>query len=437
MQAEILAVGSEITSGQRLDTNSQWLATRLGELGITTRHITAVDDDLERETEAIRIAATRADLVVVGGGLGPTQDDLTRDALARFAGVELIECAESLAAIESMFARRNRAMPERNRVQALLPRGAEALPNSIGTAPGIWFTYGASRFICLPGVPKELHEMFVREVVPRLGREGLARGVIVHRVINLFGKGESEVEMMAMDLTVRGRVPEVGITAHDATISLRVSAHGANESDALAEIEPTLATIRERFRDFVLAEGTADVADALVAALRQSVRTLAVAESCTGGRVAAQITAIPDVSSVFLGGVVSYANEVKAEMLGVPRELIASRGAVSPEVAQAMARGVRERTGADLGLSITGIAGPAGGSAEKPVGLVFLGLAHDRGVESRELRLGPEQPRDVIQGRAAKHAMNWARLHLIKQDREGTRASDSASSTPRADRSSG
>lgn len=415
MNAEIIAVGSELVSGQKLDTNSQWLSRRLGELGIEVLYHTSLGDDLTRNVEGFRVASGRADLVIVGGGLGPTQDDLTRDALAAVAGVPLAEDEESLRAIEALFARRNRAMQPRNRVQALLPSGSEALPNRVGTAPGMWMAVGEALFACLPGVPGELKIMFDEQVVPRLRRTGRLQRVIVHRVINLFGKGESDIEADALDLTARGRRPEVGITASDATISFRVSCDGATEEEATREMEPTLERIRERFGDLIVGEGDVDVPESLVLQLERTGSTIATAESCTGGLIASRITAVAGVSPYYPGGVVSYANEAKVDLLGVPAALIEAHGAVSPEVAEAMAEGVRRRFGATIGLGVTGIAGPTGGTPEKPVGLVYLGLATAEGVAHRKLEIGPEQPRDVIRSRAAKAAMNWARLTLAKR----------------------
>jgi nicotinamide-nucleotide amidase len=412
MIAEIVAIGTELVSGQSLDTNSQWLSRSLGALGISVHFHTGLGDDLAENIAALQIACTRADLVITSGGLGPTQDDLTREALAAVAGVSLVEDAESLAAIAAMFARRNRQMAERNRVQALRPEGAESLPNSVGTAPGIWMSVGRSRVACLPGVPHELKRMFDEQVVPRLRSLGAGSRVIVHRKINLFGRGESEIEAQALDLTARGRVPEVGITASEATISFRIVGEGGTEAEALGQIEPTVATIYERFGSFIVGEGSEEVVDALVRELFATRKTLAVAESCTGGLIAHEITSLPGVSEIFPGGVVSYSNAAKVELLGIPPELLEAHGAVSPEVAEAMARGVRERFHADIGLSVTGVAGPTGGTPEKPVGLVYLGLATSNSVESRRLEIGPEQPRDLIQRRSAKNAMNWARLKV-------------------------
>jgi nicotinamide-nucleotide amidase len=413
MTAEILAIGSELVSGQRIDTNSPWLSRQLGLIGIPVHFHTTLGDDLDENVAAFRVAIGRSDLVLMTGGLGPTQDDLTRDALAAVAGVPLVEDRASLAAIEALFARRNRPMAPRNRIQALVPEGAETLPNPIGTAPGIWTRIGQADVICLPGVPSEMKLMYEEQVRPRLLQRRPTGRVLVHRVIHLFGKGESEIEAEALDLTIRGRRPEVGITASDATISFRVSCDGASEAEALAEMQPTLDAIRQRFGELIVGEAEGeDVPEALARELARTGTTLSVAESCTGGLIAATLTRVPGISASFLGGVVSYANSVKEQALGVPGSLLDTRGAVSPEVAEAMARGVRERLGSDLGLSVTGIAGPGGGSPEKPVGLVYLGLATERGVAHRRLDIGPEQPRDVIRSRAAKHAMNWARLTL-------------------------
>jgi nicotinamide-nucleotide amidase len=327
--------------------------------------------------------------------------------------VPLIEDAEALATIAAMFARWNRVMAERNRVQALFPQGAEPLANPIGTAPGIWMTIGRATIAALPGVPSEMKRMFQDEVAPRLRRLGHGGRFIVHRKINLFGQGESQVESQAMDLTARGRIPEVGITASDATISFRITGIGATEAEAQELIRPTAELIYERFGSLIVGEGTEDVAEGLFAQLARTGSTIATAESCTGGQVAQRLTAIPGISAHYLGGAVTYSNESKTELLGVPAALIGAHGAVSPEVAAAMAEGVRTRLGASIGISTTGVAGPGGGTPEKPVGLVYLGLATANDTQTRRLDIGAERPRDFIQLFSAKAALNWARLVLI------------------------
>ncbi len=412
MRAEILSIGSELVSGQNLDTNSRWLSQQLGMLGVPVAYHTTLGDEMDDHLEAFRTAVGRAGLVLMTGGLGPTQDDLTREALALCAGVPLVEDAASLAAIAAIFERRNRPMADRNRVQAMFPVGAEPLPNPIGTAPGIWMKIGGAWVAAMPGVPSEMRRMFDDEVVPRLRELGLGGQHIVHRKINLFGRGESDIERDAMDLTARGRVPEVGITASEATISFRISGSGETEDEAIRQTEPTAATIYERFGPMIVGEGTADVADGLFAELARTGATIATAESCTGGLIARMITAISGVSPYYLGGAVTYSNASKTTMLGVPAERIEAHGAVSPEVAAAMAEGIRNRLGATIGISTTGIAGPTGGTPEKPVGLVYIGLATANGAETRRLDLGIERPRDFIQVFSAKSALNWARLVL-------------------------
>jgi nicotinamide-nucleotide amidase len=412
MKAEILSIGSELTSGQNLDTNSQWLSRRLAEVGIPVGWHTTIADNLDANIDAFRIAARRARLVIATGGLGPTLDDLTREAVAKAAGVEVVFHPESFEQIKEMFARRGRTMPERNRVQALFPAGAEPIPNDRGTAPGFWMPFGDSLIAAMPGVPTEMFAMFDSQVLPRLKALGLASGVLVQRKINLFGAGESAVEEKVADLTRRGHVPEVGITVSDATISLRILAQAATREEALAQIAPVERTIRERLRSLVFGAEEEELHDALVRLLAEKRRTLATAEGVTAGLVAQRIAHVPGASAVLRGGLVAYDNRLKTEMLGVPSELIEQHGAVSAAVAEAMAVGCRTRFRTDLAVSTVGIAGPGGGSADKPVGHVFVGLAWEGGVTSQNFSwIGT---RAEVQSRTAKLALNLVRLHLLK-----------------------
>jgi nicotinamide-nucleotide amidase len=412
MQSEIISIGSEITSGQNLDTNSQWLSRRLAEIGVAVSWHTTVADDLDANIDAFRIAAGRAGLVLVTGGLGPTQDDLTREALAKAAGVELTFHQELYDQIEGMFRSRSRTMPERNRVQAMLPASAEALPNECGTAPGVWMRFGAAHVGAMPGVPSEMYVMYEKQVRPRLLALGIGAGVLVQRKINVFGAGESAVEEKLLDLTRRGHVPEVGITVSDATISLRILAHAATLAEAQAQIEPVELTIRARLGEWVFGVEDEDLHDAVAALLRARRLTLATAESVTAGLVASRLSAVPGASAWLRGGIVAYDNRVKVDLLGVSQHLIDAHGAVSAEVAEAMAVGCRIRMRTDLAVSTVGVAGPGDLGPDKPVGTVFIGLAWDGGSSSSGFSW--TGGRTEVQRRTAKLALNRIRLHLLQ-----------------------
>jgi nicotinamide-nucleotide amidase len=415
MKCEILSIGSELTSGQNLDTNCQWLSRRLAEMGIAVGWHTTIADDLDANIEAFQIATRRAALVLATGGLGPTQDDLTREVLARVAGVALVEDADSLRQIEELFRRRNRAMPERNRVQALFPAGAVPIPNDRGTAPGIWMRLGECWLAAMPGVPSEMFAMFETQVRPRLPELGLGAGVLVQRKINIFGSGESAIEERLFDLTRRGHVPEVGITASDATISLRIFARAPSLAEAQAQIAPVEQTIRERLGDLVFGVDEEELQDVVAVLLASKHRSLAAAESVTSGQVAENLGRVPGISPWFRGGIIAYDNVLKVELLGVPQALIDHHGAVSAQVAEAMAVGCRTRLRTDLAVSTTGVAGPQDLAPDKPAGLVYVGLAWDGGVSS--VRFSWAGTRAEIQRRTAKLALNRVRLHLLRGER--------------------
>jgi nicotinamide-nucleotide amidase len=411
MKAEIISIGSELTSGQNLDTNSQWLSQQLAEIGIPVGWHTTIADDLEANVAAFRIGSERARLVLVTGGLGPTQDDLTREALARVLGVELVLHQESLEHIERIFAHFGRTMPERNRVQALFPTGAEPIPNARGTAPGLWLQIGGCLLAAMPGVPNEMHAMYETQIKPRLLQLGIGSGVLVQRKINCFGSGESAVEQKLMDLTRRGHVPEVGITVGDATISLRILARAATVEEAQAQIRPVEQTIRERLGDLVFGVDDQDLHDTVLRLLADRRQSLSTAEGVTAGLAAQRLGQVPGASVWFRGGLVAYDNRLKVEMLAVPQRLIDEEGAVSAAVAEAMAVGCRTRFHTDLAVSTVGIAGPEGATAEKPIGQVYVGLAWDGGAVTQSFRWPGS--RAEVQSRTAKLALNRLRLHLL------------------------
>ena len=411
MKAEIISIGSELTTGQNLDTNSQWLSLRLAEMGIAVGWHTTIADDLTDNIDAFRIAAGRAQLVIATGGLGPTLDDLTREVLAKVAGVELVFHEESFTHIQEMFARRKRPMPERNRVQAFLPHGAEIIANPLGTAPGIWMKIGSAFIAAMPGVPSEMFAMFQNEVKPRLERLGLAGGVRIQRKINTFGTGESHIEEKLLDLTRRGHVPEVGITVSDATVSLRIFAQAATLAEAQAQVAPVEATIRQRLGSLVFGVDGEELQDAVIRLLGEKKKSLATAESITGGLVAHKLVQVPGASNWFLGGVVSYDSRIKVALLDVPQADIDQHTAVSPKVAETMAVGCRRKLGSDLAVSTTGYAGP-GTSPDQPVGLAYVALAWDGGASVQKVNWGGT--RWEIQMRTAKYALNMVRLHLLE-----------------------
>ncbi len=410
MKAVVIAVGTELISGQTVDSNSSYLSRKLAEHGIETDAHLTVGDNLRDIADAISQAAGRADVVVVTGGLGPTVDDLTRQALANAMGVELVTDTRSLDRIEKFFSRRGWKMSEVNRVQAMVPAGAKAIDNDTGTAPGIAAGIGRCRIFLLPGVPEEMKAMFASGVCPLLPA---AEGVVLRHEVHMFGKGESDIGAAVADLMRLEGAVTVGITVHAGMVSLRIASRAADEAAARRQIRKIADEIRNRLGNLVIGEGDCTISSAVGELLKKRGQTLATAESCTGGFIGKLITDTPGSSSYYLGGAVAYSNRIKSDLLFVEPAMIESHGAVSEEVAAAMATGCRLRFGSDWAVSVTGIAGPDGGTAEKPVGLVYTAVASPDGSVEVHKNIFPGA-RDIVRLRTAQFALNFVRLGLLK-----------------------
>ncbi len=420
MHAEIVAIGDEITSGQLLDTNTQWLSQRLGELGIRVLYHTTVGDDLKANIGVFRQAISRADVVVATGGLGPTADDLTRESLAGATGRKLALDRKSLDEIRQMYTRHKRKMPERNEQQAMFPVGSQVIPNPNGTAPGIAMEVpreGAEpcNLYALPGVPAEMKEMWYGTVAGSIRKAGGGQGVIRHRRVHCFGRGESQVEAMLPDIVRRGRKPLVGITASKHTITLRITAEGATEEECYAAIEPTVATIRECLGDLVFGEDDDQLQTVVVRQLRQHTKTLATAEGGTGGLVADWLGGVDGAEGYYLGGLIAVGDEAVRRSLDVPETLIAKHSTVSSEAAAAMAVGCRRRFRSDYGLAVSSFPTPDPEAAEpKPV---FFALATPDGVKLKQVPFAGHPA--LLKIYAAKHMLDLLRLTMLEKGARG------------------
>ncbi|MEW6199024.1 MAG: competence/damage-inducible protein A [Planctomycetota bacterium] len=410
--AWIVSIGTELTLGRALDTNANWLAGRLAELGYRATRFVVVPDDEPAIRAALYEAAEHAELVMATGGLGPTEDDLTRGALAAAAGVPLVLDEVSLEQMRAFFARRGRVMPEANRVQAYIPQTGTALANACGTAPGIRMVLKGTPCYVMPGVPFEMRAMFDGLVAPEL-RERSRGAVLRTRELRTYGLPESTLGERIADLMRPGGRVTVGTSAGYGLITIRLSAAAADPAQADALLDETEAELRRRLGAVVYGRDSDTLAGVVGRLLESRGRTVATGESCTGGLIAKLLTDTPGSSRYFRGGIVAYANDAKERVLGVSPTDLASHGAVSAVVARAMATGAARALGADYGLGVTGIAGPEGGSAEKPVGLVYIGHCGPRGADAVEYRFGGDAPREAIRLRAAWAALDWVRQDLL------------------------
>ena len=395
--AEILCIGTELLLGEILNSNAQYLAQQLALLGIPHFYQTVVGDNPDRIHQALEIAASRSNLIITTGGLGPTPDDLTTEAIADFFHTPLEERPEIWARIQQMAAETGKKLTANNRKQALLPKGAEILANPIGTAPGmIWEPQPNLLILTFPGVPSELYPMWQQTASPLLQARNYGQGTFYSKVLLYWGIAESALATKVNHLFDL-KNPTVAPYANYGQARLRITARADTPEEAIALIAPVETEIRELTGEFCY--GTDDETLASVAGkhLLESGQTLAVAESCTGGGLGEAITEVSGSSSYFLGGVISYSNDVKVNLLDVERQVLEQNGAVSAIVAEQMAIGVKAKLKSDWGISITGIAGPTGGTNSKPVGLVYVGIADPEGkVEAIELRFSPSRGRNWV-----------------------------------------
>lgn len=411
MNAAILSIGTELMTGASVDTNSAWLSGELLRLGVTVRSHSTVGDNWVDITTALVAATCGCELVLVTGGLGPTEDDMTRKALAAALGEELRVDQASLVAIRSFFERIGRSMPQANEVQAMLPPSATPLPNEWGTAPGMRARMEDAEVFCLPGVPREMKAMFAAYVEP-FARSRPDRQAMAVRAIHTFGAGESHVAEMLGDMMAPGRNPAVGTTASEGVITVRIVAEARSQAEADELADRDASTVRATLGRLVWGEGGDTLAGVVGHELARRRFTLSTAESCTGGLLSTLLTDVPGSSQYYLGGFVTYCNARKMTDLGIDPALIERCGAVSEEVARAMASGCRRVTGSDYALSLTGIAGPTGGTPDKPLGLVYIGLAGPTDIQVTQCRFSDRLDRRAIRDRSAKTALNLLRLDL-------------------------
>ena len=414
IRVEIIAVGSELLSPFFQDTNSLYLTGRLNDLGMAVSFKSVVGDVWDDLVESFITAKSRAQIIFVMGGLGPTEDDITREALASALGKDLIFKKDILKKIENRFKRRGFAMSPVNKKQAYIIDGAEVMANNNGTAPGLWLEKEGQIIALLPGPPHELKPMFEEEIWPRL--QGFKSQALERRVLKIAGLTESKIETLISDLYPEN--PSINITplAYPGQIELHLTSTGIRSSREVKSLIGRLElAIRERLGDNIFSSSDEELEAVVGAMLQKHNRTLAVAESCTGGFLGHRITNVSGSSAHFLCGLQVYSNDSKEKLLQIPPEILITHGAVSEEVAQAMAINVTKVSGADFGLSITGIAGPTGGSDEKPVGLVYTGLAWDDGVKVlRNVFLGN---RSAVKFQSSQKALDMLRRHLLQYEK--------------------
>jgi len=431
MKAELISIGTELLLGQVVDTNGAYLASRLGSLGIEVCYKSTVGD-IEIEIEhALRQAFSRSEFIITIGGLGPTEDDLTKKVMARALGKSLVLDEEILHKIKSNFTSQGLSMPAANIKQAFIPQDTRVLKNSVGTAPGLIMREGKTIIVALPGPPWELRRIFEDQVVPFIEKEYPPKNLMVTKVLKTCGLKESEVDEkikdimtgqtpleaiekpLSVDKALTGQTnPSIGLLAHPTGIDIRITVRGSDKSKLKQMIAGVESEIGHRLGQYIFGVDDQTLEQVVGFLLYMNKLTISVAESCTGGLVSHKLTNIPGSSNYYKGSVVAYSDQIKKRSLGVDKKNLDEFGAVSEQVAKQMARGVRKACKADLGLAITGIAGPTGGTHERPVGLVYIALAAGRKVKVKEHKFNG--PREVIKEKAATAALDMLRRYLLK-----------------------
>jgi nicotinamide-nucleotide amidase len=415
LTAEIVTVGDELLIGQVVNTNQAFIAERVNALGIRIGHMTTVGDEAGEIVSAFEAGWRRSDVLIVTGGLGPTHDDVTRTAVCRFMETDLVADEGVRRNIESLIADRNIPWTAAMDDQTMVPRSAVILTNPVGTAPGLWCQRDGRILVVMPGVPYEMRAIMERSVLPRLGALHHGR-VIVQRTLRTTGIPESRLAERIGDLTAVLESAKLAFLPSPRGVRLRITIEGRDAEEARELAERVESRIRSKVGVFLYGSGDLELEEVIGSLLRERDFTLAIAESCTGGEIASRITNVSGSSAYFERGVVAYSNRSKADLLGVPEDLMARTGAVSAEVAAAMAAGVRARAGTTLGLSTTGIAGPTGGTGDKPVGLVWIGVADDRGATASRRMFGGH--RTLIKERASEAALEVLRRRILSIDDE-------------------
>ncbi len=410
MNAEIISIGDELLTGQTINSNASWLANELHNVGIPVRQISVVSDEEAEILRSLKEAESRAELILISGGLGPTRDDKTREALCKYFNVGLVQDRRVLEDIELMFGKRGLRLTETNSRQALVPEGCKVIRNKNGTAPGLWFERNKKIFIAMPGVPFEFKPMVLESLLPAL-KEKNADNRIVHRTILTHGIGESfladKINTWEKEIPHNinlAYLPSPGI------VKLRLSGTGKNHQHIKRDIDALIKKLTIIIPEYIFGEDTETMHGVVSKILREKCLTLSVAESCTGGMISHMLTTVPGASQYFKGSIVAYDNEIKTRQLGVDKELIEKYGAVSKQVVEAMATGIKNIFDTNYAISTTGIAGPDGGTAKKPVGMVWIALATKDNIVSKKFLFGHNRERNILITAIA--ALNMLRLQL-------------------------